>query len=131
MSNTNTNTKNFEALVNAIKESNQPIAELAVILKKQLTPIKTSKLRSTDFHKVTIGDRSFQVHYDTYECTGFNRVYKYDITNEIAAASDCVVLSKDMLFEYDNLQYKLTKVVIANDTLLVEFALICDEVIIN
>lgn len=126
-----TNTQNFEALVNAIKESNQPIAELAVILKKQLTPVKSNKLRSTDFRKVTVGDRSFQVSYDTYECTGLSRVYKYDITNEIAAASDCVVLSKDMFFEYNNLQYKLSKAVIANDTLLIEFVLVCDEVLID
>lgn len=125
------NTQDFEALVNAIKESNQPIAELAVILKNQFTPIKASKLRNIEFNKVTIGDRSFQVSYDTYECTGFNRVYKYNITNEIAAGIDCVVLSKDMLFEYDTLQYKLSKAIIANDTLLVEFTLVCDEVLID
>lgn len=127
----NTNTQNFEALVNAIKESNQPIAELAVILKKQLTPIKSNKLRSKDFSKVTIGDRSFQVSYDTYETTGLNRVFKYNIRNEIAAGVDCVVLSKDMLYEYDNLQYKLSRAVIANDTLIIEFVLICDEILIG
>ena len=127
----NSNTQDFEALVNAIKESNQPIAELAVILKKQLTPVKSNKLRSTDFSKVIIGDRAFQVSYDTYEYAGLSRIYKYDITNEIAAASDCVTLSKDMLFEEDNLQFKLSKAIIANDTLIIEFVLICDEVLID
>lgn len=126
-----TNTQNFEALVSAIKESNQPIAELAVILKKQFTSIKTNKLRSIDFEKVTVGDRSFQVSYDTCEYTGFNRVYEYDITNEVADGADCVVLSKDMLFEDDKLQYKLSKAVIAKDTLLVEFVLICDDILID
>ena len=124
--------KDFEALVNAIKESSKPVTELATILKSQLTPVQSVKLRDKRLHKVTIGNKSFEVDY--LQSSGdysFNKILVYSIRNEITSSADCVALSKDMLFECDNMLYKVAKVVISKDILLVGFDIVCDAVLIS
>jgi len=122
----------LEALVTAIKESSKPTAELAQMLKHQITPVAQSRLRSVDVSKIAVNkDTAYEVSGGSvYNMVSFLTI-RYGIKNEICTDAGCVKLEKGMLFEYDGCEYTLTQVSTCKDDLFVTFALKTDAVLIQ
>ena len=128
---------NFEALVKAIKESQNPVSELADLLKQQFTPVKQQKLRTLSLTKVCFEDnRCFELEPNyRYDDGLVNLIVSYKILNEIHSTADCVQLSKNMLYESTEDdgrygRYNLKNVAVAQDELIVTFERNIDEVLI-
>lgn len=121
-------TDKFEDLVKAIKESKEPVAELAVTLKKQLEPVKAKMFYSTDVNKIAFGDRAFTVKLVRRDNDIFNFNLMYHIENETNVDASCVSLSKGMLYKTsENLCYALTNALLAEDKLILNFTIAADN----
>ena len=119
--------KNFEDLIKAIKESNEPVKDLAATLKKQLTLVKGKVFYNTNVEKISIGDRTFSVRLARREnnIVSYNLIYQID--NEINADANCVSLSKGMIYKTsENVSYALANAFVAEDKLILNFAVIAD-----
>lgn len=120
--------ENFEAVVKAIKESKEPVAELAKVIKQQLTPVKAKQFYNVNVTKLSLGDRAFEVALVRKDNDIFNYNLMYKINNEINESADCVCLNKGMLYKTsENVMYALTKAFIAEDKLVLNFVLVADD----
>lgn len=119
--------KNFEDLIKAIKESNEPVKDLAATLKRQLTPVKGKVFYNTDIEKISIGDRTFSVKLVRRENDIINYNLMYQIDNEVNTDASCVSLSKGMVYKTnENVSYALTNAFVAEDKLILNFTVIAD-----
>lgn len=121
---------NFEDLITAIKESSKPTEELAKLLQDRLKPVVQSKLRDPDILKLNFGETSYEVKYNGRCCNGENIVLKYIIKNEISTDQGCVTFTKGMLYNYDTMDYVLTKAIECGDQIFVTFTASADKVLI-
>ena len=124
------NNNNFEALIEAIKESSKPTIELAELLQNRFKPVAQSKLRDPSVSKLNFGNTSYEVRYDDEYCSGEDIVFKYIIKNEISTDQGCVSLTKGMLYVDDDTDYVLTKAVECGDKIFVTFTASADNVLI-
>lgn len=125
------NNNNFEALIEAIKESSKPTVELAKVLQDRFKPVTQSKLRDPDISKLNFGNTSYEVSYDGRCCNGEDVVLKYTIKNEISTDQGCVSLTKGMLYEIYDTDYILTKAIECGDQIFVTFTASADKVLID
>ena len=117
----------FEDLIKAIKESNEPVKDLAATLKKQLTPVKGKVFYNTNIEKISIGDRTFSVKLTRRENDIVNFNLMYQIDNEVNADANCVSLSKGMVYKTsEHVSYVLTNAFVAEDTLILNFTIFAD-----
>ena len=117
----------FEDLIKAIKESNEPVKDLAATLKKQLTPVKGKVLYDINVEKISIGDRTFSVKLARRENNIVNYNLMYQIDNEINADANCVSFSKGMMYKTsENVSYALTNAFVAEDKLILNFTVFAD-----
>lgn len=128
MDNTN---NNFEALIEAIKESSKPTVELAKVLQDRIKPVKYVKLRDPNVSKLTFGDISYEVSYEGRCCNGESIVLKYCIQNEVTTSQDCVSFTKGMIYNVYEADYLLTKAIECGDRLFVVFTVSEDRVLIS
>lgn len=124
------NNNNFEALIEAIKESSKPTVELAKILQDRFKPVTQSKLRDPDISKINFGKTSYEVSYDERYCNGEEVVLKYTIKNEISTDQGCVSFTKGMLYVIYDTDYILTKAIECGDQIFVTFTASADKVLI-
>lgn len=124
------NNNNFEALIEAIKESNKPTVELAKVLQDRFKPVTQSKLRDPDISKLNFGNTSYEVSYDGRCFNGEDVVLKYTIKNEITTDQGCVSFIKGMLYEIDDTDYVLTRAIECGDQIFVTFTASADKVLI-
>ena len=125
------NNNNFEALIEAIKESSKPTVELAKVLQDRFKPVTQSKLRDPDISKLNFGNTSYEVSYGERYCRGEDVVLKYTIKNEISTDQGCVPFTKGMLYEIDDTDYVLTKATECGDHIFVTFTASADKVLID
>ena len=119
--------KNFEDLIKAIKESNEPVKDLAATLKQQLTPVKGKVLYNTNIEKISIGDRTFSVRLVRRENDIVSYNLMYQIDNEVNTDASCVSLSKGMVYKTsENVSYALKNAFVAEDKLILNFTVIAD-----
>lgn len=121
----------LEALINAIKESSKPTAELTTLLKDRFKPVVQSKLRTSDISKLNIGSTSYEVHLNGRHCNGDSIILEYDIKNEIATDQGCVSFVKGMTYHIYDVDYVLTKAIECGDKLFVTFTAPTDKVLIE
>ena len=124
------NNNNFEALIEAIKESSKPTVELAKVLQDRFKPVVQSKLRDPDISKLNFGNTSYEVSYDGRCFNGEDVVLKYTIKNEISTDQGCVSFIKGMLYETNDTDYVLTKAIESGDQIFVTFTASADKVLI-
>lgn len=124
------NNNNFEALIEAIKESSKPTVELAKVLQDRFKPVTQSKLRDPDISKLNFGNTSYEVSYDGRCFNGEDVVLKYTIKNEITTGQGCVSFIKGMLYEIDDTDYVLTRAIECGDQIFVTFTASADKVLI-
>lgn len=124
------NNNNFEALIEAIKESSKPTVELAKVLQDRFKPVIQSKLRDPDISKLNFGNTSYEVRYNGRYFNGEDVVLKYIIKNEITTDQGCVSFIKGMLYEIDNTDYVLTRAIECGDQIFVTFTADADKVLI-
>ena len=124
------NNNNFEALIEAIKESSKPTVELAKVLQDRFKPVNRSKLRDPDISKLNFGKTSYEVSYDVRYCNGEDVVLKYTIKNEISTDQGCVSFTKGMLYNFYDTDYVLTKAIECGDQIFVTFTASADKVLI-
>lgn len=124
------NNNNFEALIEAIKESSKPTVELAKALQDRFKPVAQSKLRDPNISKLNIGKTSYEVSYDGRCFNGEDVVLKYTIKNEISTDQGCVSFTKGMLYEIYDTNYVLTKAIECGDLIFVTFTADADKVLI-
>ncbi len=124
------NNNNFEALIEAIKESSKPTVELAKVLQDRFKPVTQSKLRDPDISKLNFGNISYEVSYDGRCFNGEDVVLKYTIKNEITTDQGCVSFIKGMLYEIDDTDYVLTRAIECGDQIFVTFTASADKVLI-
>lgn len=124
------NNNNFEALIEAIKESSKPTVELAKVLQDRFKPVIQSKLRDPDISKLNFGNTSYEVRYNGRYFNGEDVVLKYIIKNEITTDQGCVSFIKGMLYEIDNTNYVLTRAIECGDQIFVTFTADADKVLI-
>lgn len=124
------NNNNFEALIEAIKESSKPTVELAKVLQDRFKPVVQSKLRDPDVSKLNFGNTSYEVSYDGRCFNGEDVVLKYIIKNEITTDQGCVSFIKGMLYEIDDTDYVLTRAIECGDQIFVTFTASADKVLI-
>ena len=122
---------NFEALIEAIKESSKPTVELAKVLQDRFKPVTQSKLRQHDISKINFGETSYKVSYDELYCNGEEVVIKYIIKNEILTDKGCVSFTKGMLYNIYDTDYVLTKAIECGDQIFVTFTAYTDKVLID
>lgn len=122
---------NFEALIEAIKESSKPTVELAKVLQDRFKPVAQSKLRQPDISKINFGETSYEVRYDKSYCNGEEVVIKYIIKNEILTDQGCVSFTKGMLYNIYDTDYVLTKAIECGDQIFVTFTASTDKVLID
>lgn len=125
------NNNNFEALIEAIKESSKPTVELAKVLQDRFKPVAQSKLRSADISKLNIGSTSYEVHLDERHSNGDSVILEYDIKNEIATDQGCVTFVKGMTYNIYKVDYVLTKAIECGDKLFITFTAPADKVLIE
>ena len=119
--------KNFEDLIKAIKESNEPVKDLAATLKQQLTPVKGKVFYNTNVEKISIGDRTFSVRLVRRENDIISYNLMYQIDNEVNTDASCVSLSKGMVYKTsENVRYVLKNAFVAEDKLILNFTVIAD-----
>ena len=119
--------KNFEDLIKAIKESNEPVKDLAAKLKQQLTPVKSKVFYNTNVEKISIGDRTFSVRLARRENDIVSYNLMYQIDNEVNTDASCVSLSKGMVYKTsENVRYALKNAFVAEDKLILNFTVIAD-----
>ena len=136
------NNNNFEALIEAIKESSKPTVELAKVLQDRFKPVVQSKLRDPDISKLNFGNTSYEVSYDG-RCfngedvavagliTGTDIIESLTpIKNEISTDQGCVSFIKGMLYEINDTDYVLTKAIESGDQIFVTFTASADKVLI-
>lgn len=124
------NNNNFEALIEAIKESSKPTVELAKVLQDRFKPVVQSKLRDPNISKLNFGETSYEVSYGGRCFNGEDVVLKYTIKNEISTDQGCVSFIKGMLYEIDDTDYVLTKAIESGDQIFVTFTASADKVLI-
>ena len=124
------NNNNFEALIEAIRESSKPTVELAKVLQDRFKPVTQSKLRDPDISKLNFGKTSYEVNYDGRCCNGEDVVLKYTIKSEISTDQGCVSFTKGMLYEIYDTDYILTKAIECGDQIFVTFTASADKVLI-
>lgn len=124
------NNNNFEALIEAIKESSKPTVELAKVLQDRFKPVIQSKLRDPDISKLNFGNTSYEVGYNGRCFNGEDVVLKYIIKNEITTDQGCVSFIKGMLYEIDDTNYVLTRAIECGDQIFVTFTADADKVLI-
>ena len=124
------NNNNFEALIEAIKESSKPTVELAKVLQDRFKPVVQSKLRDPDISKLNFGNTSYEVSYDGRCFNGEDVVLKYTIKNEISTDQGCVSFIKGMLYEINDTDYVLTKAIESGDQIFVTLTASADKVLI-
>lgn len=125
------NNNNFEDLIKAIKESSKPTTELTKLLKDKFKPVAPSKLRSTDIHKISFGNASYEVDLDERHCNGETVILEYKIKNEIATDQGCILFEKGMTYNVYDTDYALTKAIECGDKLFVTFTAPTDKVLID
>ncbi len=125
------NNNNFEALIEAIKESSKPTVELAKVLQDRIKPVKYAKLRDPNVSKLNFGDVSYEVSYEGRCINGDTVVLKYSIQNEVATEQGCVSFTKGMVYNVCDTDYFLTKAVECGDLLFVTFTVSEDKVLID
>lgn len=124
------NNNNFEALIEAIKESSKPTVELAKVLQDRFKPVVQSKLRDPDISKLNFGETSYEVSYHGKCLNGEDVVLKYTIKNEITTDQGCVSFIKGMLYVIDDTDYVLTRAIECGDQIFVTFTASADKVLI-
>lgn len=125
------NNNNFEALIEAIKESSKPTVELAKLLQDRFKPVAQSKLRDPHISKINFGKTSYEVSYADRCFNGEDVVFKYTIKNEISTDQGCVSFTKGMLYVIDDTDYVLTKAIECGDHIFVTFTASTDKVLIE
>ena len=125
------NNNDLEALINAIKESSKPTAELTTLLKDRFKPVVQSKLRNAEISKLNIGSTSYDVSLSKRHCNGDSVILEYDIKNEIATDQGCVTFVKGMIYNIYNVDYVLTKAIECGDKLFITFTAPTDKVLIE
>lgn len=125
------NNNNFEALIEAIKESSKPTTELTKLLKDKFKPVAPSKLRSSDIHKISFGNASYEVDLDERHCNGETVILEYNIINEISTDQGCILFEKGMIYNVYDTDYALTKAIECGDKLFVTFTAPTDKVLID
>ena len=124
------NNNNFEALIEAIKESSRHTVELAKVLQDRFKPVTQSKLRDPDISKLNFGNTSYEVSFDGRCFNGEDVVLKYTIKNEITTDQGCVSFTKGMLYDIDDTDYVLTRAIECGDQIFVTFTASADKVLI-
>ena len=122
---------NFEDLIEAIKESSKPTAELTKLLEDRFKPVVQSKLRNSDISKLNIGSTSYEVDLNERHYNGDSVILEYDIKNEIATDQGCVTFVKGMIYNIYNIDYVLTKAIECGDKLFITFTAPADKVLIE
>ena len=122
---------NFVDLIEAIKESSKPTAEITKLLKDRFKPVVKSKLRKSDISKLNIGSTSYEVCLNVRHCNGDSVILEYDIKNEIATDQGCVTFVKGMVYNFYNIDYTLTKAIECGDKLFITFTAPTDKVLIE